>query len=162
MKTKKKFKNKKVKYPWCYQFECVGHTDYHNVAAYCTLHYINTMIKMWSIDERMLLCPLHYKCRIGPSVDMTKEKAVSGNWRCNDLLFLVAKVCFYFFKFSVVYVEKKVKTKTIQNGCLTAWLSAGATTTPSFTCSRMKLTVSQPCIYLSVKEISFIYCTLIR
>jgi len=25
-------------------FECVGHTDYHNVAAYCTLHYIN-MIK---------------------------------------------------------------------------------------------------------------------
>jgi len=25
-------------------FECVGHTDYHNVAAYCTLHYMN-MIK---------------------------------------------------------------------------------------------------------------------
>lgn len=68
----KKLKNKKVKYPRCCQFECVGHTDYHNVAAYCTLHYINTMIKMWSIDERMLLCPLHYKCHIGPSVDMKK------------------------------------------------------------------------------------------
>lgn len=132
----KKLKNKKVKYPRCCQFEYVGHTDYHNVAAYCTLHYINMMIKMWSIDERMLLCPLHYKCHIGPSVDI--KNAVSGNWRCNDLLFLVTKVCFYFFKFSVVYVDKKVNKKKKQSYakwlsyCL--WLSAGVVIAPSFTC----------------------------
>jgi len=35
---------KRVKYPHSVvSFECVGHTDYHNVAAYCTLHYINTI-----------------------------------------------------------------------------------------------------------------------
>lgn len=40
---KKKDKNGRVKYPQRCQFECVGHTDYHNVAAYCTLHYISTI-----------------------------------------------------------------------------------------------------------------------
>lgn len=42
----RKFKNtgkKRVSTHSVVSFECVGHTDYHNVAAYCTLHYINTI-----------------------------------------------------------------------------------------------------------------------
>lgn len=121
--------NRKVKYPRCCQFECVGHTDYHNVAAYCTLHYINTMIKMWSIDERMLLCPLHYKCRIGPPVDTKTKTKRKLQWVVTDgaidLLFLVTKVCFYFFKFSVVYVDKKkvLQKKKKKNIMAKKWLS---------------------------------------
>lgn len=110
---------------------------------------------MWSIAERILLCPLHYKCHIGPSVDI--KNAVSGNWRCNDLLFLVTKVCFYFFKFSVVYVEKKSKkTKLYKVVVLLLVTISRCCNCTLLHLLAINLTVGQPCISQCKRDIIYL------
>lgn len=95
-------------------------------------------------------------CRIGPSVDI-KRNAVSGNWRCNDLLFLVTKVCFYFFKFSVIDVGKSKSREKYTDGCLASCYRQVQYLSTLLHLPTVKLTVSQPYIYISQCKRDIIY-----
>jgi len=59
---------------------------------------------MWSIDERMLLCPLHFQklLSLRPSAIDTKMQTVIAADGAMTYYFLVTKVSFYFFKFSAI------------------------------------------------------------